>query len=82
MWLDEVKNDRVTHLVELILSGHKFQTSDFSGGDTSFALVPEEKKNTEKHSAQPVHQRNLRKGVRKVDKPNAQTVHQRKSAPT
>ena len=44
LWLDEVKEDRVTHLVELMLSGHHFQKSNFTGGDTSFSPVGEEKK--------------------------------------
>ena len=62
MWLDEVTDQRVTHLVELMLSGHHFKKSDFSNGDTSFAPVRDEKENAGK-------------GVRKVAQPNDQPVH-------
>ena len=48
LWLDEATDERVTHLVELMLSGHHFQKSDFPGGDTSFSPIREEKKTREK----------------------------------
>ncbi|KAF3524035.1 hypothetical protein F2Q69_00046543 [Brassica cretica] len=54
LWLDEATDERVTHLVELMLSGHHFQKSDFPGGDTSFSPIREEKKTREKDPPQPV----------------------------
>ncbi|KAL0716125.1 hypothetical protein Bca4012_065447 [Brassica carinata] len=81
LWLDEVEDDRVTHLVELIVSGHQFQTSDLPGADSSFAPIPEENKNADKPTGQSVRQRKLRKGVVKVEKPNAQPIHQRNLHP-
>ncbi|KAL0789467.1 hypothetical protein Bca101_005713 [Brassica carinata] len=62
MWLDEVADQRVMHLVDLMLSGHRFQKSDFPGGDTLFAPVVDDKEN-------------VGKGVRKVAQRNDQPVH-------
>ncbi|KAH0872395.1 hypothetical protein HID58_069757, partial [Brassica napus] len=36
LWLDEVKDWQVTHLVHLLSSGHTFTTEDFRGRDKSF----------------------------------------------
>ena len=68
LWLDKVTGERVTYLVEPMVSGHHFQISDFPGGDTSFAPVREEIKNAGK-------------GVRKVDQPNEKPVHRRNLRP-
>ncbi|XP_048619918.1 uncharacterized protein LOC106448046 [Brassica napus] len=65
---DVITDERVTHLVELMVSGHHFQISDFPGGDTSFAPIREDKKNAGK-------------GVRKVDQPNEKPVHRRNLRP-
>ncbi|KAF3546993.1 hypothetical protein DY000_02006143 [Brassica cretica] len=68
MWLDEVADQRVMHLVDLMLSGHRFQKSDFPGGDTLFAPVVDDKEN-------------VGKGVRKVAQRNDQPVHCRNLRP-
>ncbi|KAL0677813.1 hypothetical protein Bca4012_005794 [Brassica carinata] len=59
---DKLFNQRVMHLVDLMLSGHRFQKSDFPGGDTLFAPVVDDKEN-------------VGKGVRKVAQRNDQPVH-------